>query len=74
MDDLEEAFQKFALTSREQGVICIEEEDVCKGVSECKLSLVGKIYGDKIANVAGIKSFITNTWNYPRILMTQELG
>ena len=41
---------------------------------ECRLSLVGRIIGEKVANYTGVKNFSNNVWGYPRNMKVTELG
>lgn len=64
--ELAEAMRKFKLTSKEQDGISLEEDDVKHSEEECQLSIVGKVFDEKTANIAGIRSFIVEKWNMPR--------
>ena len=44
------------------------------GIEECRLSLVGRIIGEKFANYIGVKNFTNHVWGYPRNLRVTELG
>ncbi|XP_071933726.1 uncharacterized protein [Coffea arabica] len=71
---LTEAFKRFDLSNKERGGIDLETEDVLAGVQECKLSLVGRIMGKKVANFTGVKNYTSHVWGYPRNLHVVELG
>lgn len=43
MDNIEEVLRRFKLSEGDRGGICLEEEEVAKGVLEYKLSLIGKV-------------------------------
>ena len=74
MEDLERIMEKFSLSSIEQEKVSLEDIDVKSCREECKLSLIGKVFGEKMANILGIKSFANNMWNYPKNLKVIELG
>ena len=39
-----------------------------QGIDECRLSLIDKIIGKKVANFIGVKNFTSHVWIYPRHL------
>ncbi|CAA0834207.1 ubiquitin-associated (UBA)/TS-N domain-containing protein [Striga hermonthica] len=72
--DLASRLQKFKLSDREEGGISITEEDIHLGKRECELSLLGKIYGSKKANVMGLKTILQNIWHTQWPFQTRNLG
>ncbi|CAA0840771.1 Unknown protein [Striga hermonthica] len=72
--DLASRFQKSKLSDREEGGISITEEDIHLGKRECELSLLGKIYGCKKANVMGLKTILQNIWHTQWPFQTRNLG
>ena len=73
-DSLHRAFQKFDLGEKEAGAVDLSWGDVEEGRKECRLSLVGRIMGEKIANFTGVKNFTNHVWGYPRNMRVTELG
>ncbi|XP_027101468.1 uncharacterized protein [Coffea arabica] len=71
---LTKAFQRFDLSNKEMAGIDLETEDVLERVEECKLSLVGRIMGEKVPNFTGVKNYTSHMWGYPRNLHVVELG
>ena len=49
-EDITTAFQRFDLTEVEKKGIDLSLEDIEKGIDDCRLSLLGKIMGEKVAN------------------------
>ncbi|KAL3506600.1 hypothetical protein ACH5RR_031982 [Cinchona calisaya] len=39
-----------------------------------EMSLIGKIAGDKAANITGVRNYVNHAWNYPKRLQVSELG
>ena len=66
--------KKFSPTDVEQNGIHLEDLGVVSGREECGLSLLGKVYGEKMVNITGIRSFACNIWKYPTNLKIVELG
>ncbi|XP_071917145.1 uncharacterized protein [Coffea arabica] len=73
-EDLEEILRKFALTEDETGGVELDSTDLAQGVVECQLSIIGRVVGEKTANIAGIKSFASNMWPFARNLRVVEIG
>ena len=73
MEDLEKVMKKFSLTEVEQNGIHLEDLDVVSGRNEDALSLIRKLYGEKVANIRGIRSFACNMWKHPKNLKIEEL-
>ena len=74
VETLTKAFQRFDLSNKEIGGIDQDDDDVQVGMEECKLSLVGRIMGEKMANSTGVKNYTQHVWGYPRNLQIIELG
>ena len=49
-EDITVAFQRFDLTEVDKEGIDLSLEDIEKGIDDCRLSLLGKIMGEKVAN------------------------
>ncbi|XP_027177951.1 uncharacterized protein LOC113777103 [Coffea eugenioides] len=73
-ENLTKAFQRFDLSNKEMEGIDLETDDVLAGIEECKLTLVGRIMGEKVANLTGVKNYTSHVWGYPRNLQVSELG
>ncbi|XP_027182378.1 uncharacterized protein LOC113780799 [Coffea eugenioides] len=73
-EELEEVLRKFVLTEAEVDGVELDGSDVVHGVAECKLSIIGKVIGEKFANISGIKSFANNMWPFARKLKVVEIG
>ena len=73
-EDLEEVLRKFVLSEKEAGGIQIEGEDVLQSLDECKRSVIGKVFGDKVAHIAGVRSFASNMWIFAKNLRIVEIG
>ncbi|XP_027177973.1 uncharacterized protein LOC113777128 [Coffea eugenioides] len=72
-ENLTKAFQRFDLSNKEMEGIDLETDDVLAGIEECKLTLVGRIMGEKVANLTGVKNYTSHVWGYPRNLQVSEL-
>ena len=73
-EELEEVMRKFVLSDREVGGIQIEGEDVFQSLEECNRNIIGKVFGDKVANIAGIRSFASNMWIFAKNVKVVEIG
>ncbi|XP_027184311.1 uncharacterized protein LOC113782635 [Coffea eugenioides] len=73
-EELEEVHKKFNLSDKEAAGIQIEGDDAFQGVEECQLSIIGKVIGDKVANVTGIKRFSSNVWIFAKNVKVVEIG
>ena len=47
--------RNFVLTEEHEGIM-LNMDDVKECREECRRSLIGKIYGDEVANVMGLKA------------------
>ena len=56
------------------GSTLLDLGDLDEGITECQGSVIGKIRGEKIVNVTGVKNFVTVAWSYPKGLKVAELG
>ncbi|KAK6117057.1 hypothetical protein DH2020_049200 [Rehmannia glutinosa] len=69
-----ESMKRFSLMEEEMVGIALEEVDVVKGVEESKLSLFGKLHGEKKANFTGFKNFLHGIWVTRKPFQVRELG
>ncbi|GER25691.1 ribonuclease H-like superfamily protein, partial [Striga asiatica] len=53
--DIADQLQRFELSSEEKSGVALEEEDVVHSGEECKLSLFGRIFGNKKVNLTGLR-------------------
>ena len=60
MDNIEEVLRRFKLLEKERERVCLEDKEVAKGVLECKLSLIGKVWDEKQDNIGGVKSIVNS--------------
>ena len=73
MDHIEEVLRKFTLSEEERTSICLEEGELERGIKECELSLIGKVWGEKQANIMGIRSFAHSMWPQLRNVRITEI-
>ena len=52
----------------------IEGDDSIQGLAECRKSIIGKVAGDKVANLAGMTSFTNNMRTFAKNLIVVEIG
>lgn len=50
-------FQKFKLREAEESGFKLDSKDVQSSKDECIKSLIGKIFGDKVVNFTGLKTY-----------------
>ena len=74
MENIEDILRRFNLSEEERDGVRLEKEEVAKGVLECNMSLIGRVWGDKQANIGGLRSFVNNMWSQVRILKVVEVG
>lgn len=55
-------FQSFSLSTDETVGVELLEEDIFVGMEEVSRSLVGKIVGEKIVNIVGVRSTMMKLW------------
>lgn len=67
-------FKNFRLEAEENGGCDLEVEDVTVSSAECDRSLIGKLYGEKVANFTGLKNTLAIMWSSVRPFKTRELG
>ena len=73
-EELEDVLRKFDLSEKEVACIQIEGEDTFQGVEICRMSIIGKVIGKKVANIIGIKSFTSNMWMFAKNVKVVEIG
>lgn len=73
-EELAEVLRKFDLSSRESGGIILEDEDDLDGCEKCRMSLFGKVIGDRVTNFTGVRNFAAQMWGSPKNLTVIELG
>ena len=66
--------RKFALLEEEVIGVQINGGDVLQGLAECKMSIIRKVMGEKIANIIGIKSFVNIMWGFAKNVKVIEIG
>lgn len=67
-------FERFQLGAEEDSSFHLEAADVQLSSDECNRSLVGKIFGDKVANFSGLKNTLAILWSSVKPFKTRELG
>lgn len=67
-------FERFQLEAEEVYGLHLEDEDVTISSDECNRSLMGKIFGDKIANFSGLQTTMAILWSSIKPFKTRELG
>lgn len=73
-EELSTIFKRFALSDKECSEIIVETEESEKGLQDCRLSLCGKVVGEKSANVTGVKNVANQLWGYPKKMEVVEIG
>lgn len=63
-EELIEIMERFKLSDKETKGTCLKLIDVQGGVKECELSLIGKVIGDKVVNIDGIRNLTKQVWGY----------
>lgn len=66
--------QKFNLQGEEDSGFHLEVGDVKTSQEECQRSLLGKIYGNKVANFTGLKNTLSVMWSFVKPFKIRELG
>ncbi|KAL3502673.1 hypothetical protein ACH5RR_037122 [Cinchona calisaya] len=73
-DELVEVMRNFSLSDVETKELNLALGDVASGVKDYKLSLIGKVTGERFVNFTGLKNFINSMWGFPKNLMINDLG
>ncbi|CAA0809678.1 Unknown protein [Striga hermonthica] len=73
-DELSEKLKKFRLSEKEVNGLEISEDDFEVDLRDCKLSLIGKIYGEKKANFGGLKTTLSNIWSTEAPFTVRSIG
>ena len=47
MEHIKKVLRKFTLSESEREGVCLGKEELEKGINECRLSLIGKVWGEK---------------------------
>lgn len=55
-------FKSFSLSTKETLEVELVEEDISIGMDEARRSLIGKVFGEKRANLMGQKSAMIKFW------------
>lgn len=66
--------QSFHLCDKEESGFQLETSDIQVSREECRLSLLGKIHGVKVANFTGVKNTFSSLWNSITPFKLRELG
>lgn len=74
MENIEDILRRFNLSEEERDGVRLEKEEVAKGVLECNMSLIGRVWGDKQANIGGLRSFVNSMWSQAKNLKVMEIG
>ena len=74
MENIEEVLRKFKLSEEEREGVCLEEKEVAKRVLVCRLSLIRKVWGEKQANIGGMRSFVSGMWSQVKNVKVIEIG
>lgn len=67
-------FQNFKLGAEKDVGFQLELEVVQASTEECQRSLIGKLYGEKVANLTGLKNTLVVMWSSANSFKTRELG
>lgn len=73
-DEVLNSFSKFRLVVQEEEGIALDRKNVRKCEEECERSLLGKIWGVKLANFTGLKNTLSLLWSQEEELKLVELG
>ena len=74
MENIEEVLRRFKFSEKERDGVHLDNKEMAKGVLECKLSLIGKVWGEKQTNIRGVKSFANSMWPQVNNLKVMEIG
>ncbi|CAA0823393.1 Unknown protein [Striga hermonthica] len=72
--DLIAKLQKFDISAKEESGVTLSEDDIVVGIQECSRSLIGKIYGEKKANLMGLKDTLRSIWKTQHPFTTRLVG
>lgn len=64
----------FKLSGEENEGLHLELTDITVSQEECSKSLVGKLYGEKVANYTGLKNMLATIWLGVGQVKVRELG
>lgn len=73
-EELVDIMSRFDLNSKEKGDSEVKLEEMEEGLKVCKLSLIGKIVGEKVANYIGVKNYVQGAWSNTKKIKVIELG
>ena len=73
MEHIEEVMRKFTLSESEREGVCLGKEELEKGIKECRLSLIGSVWGERAANITGMRSFASHAWPQLRNVKITEI-
>lgn len=62
--DVMAKFQSFSLSAQEKLGVELVTEEICVGLDEAERSLIGKIFGDKRANLVGVRNTMMKLWQH----------
>ncbi|KAK6141805.1 hypothetical protein DH2020_024455 [Rehmannia glutinosa] len=72
--DIVDKLKLLCLSSEEKGEVSLEEIDVFKSKKECERSLLGKMFGSKKPNFAGLRNTLLNIWQTKEVFSVREIG
>lgn len=67
-------FQNFKLKPDEESGLTLEFKDIQFSHEECERSLIGKIWGEKVANFSGLKNTLPAMWPFAGHVKVREMG
>ncbi|GER38879.1 IMP dehydrogenase/GMP reductase [Striga asiatica] len=73
-EEVEQRLRAFSLSTFENEIIDIRDDDVKASTEECQKTLFGKIVDDKRANLVGIRKDRGQIWRIKSLLDVRELG
>lgn len=72
--DLLNKVQSFHLLSAEENGFKLTEDDIQLSSEKCSRSLIGKLYGEKMANFTGLKNTLSLLWTSVQPFKIREMG
>lgn len=66
--------QNFKLRDKEEEGFCVSVDDFVTSKEEWSRSLIGKIFGDKVVNYAGLKNTMSLLWSTADLVKIREMG